>query len=173
MSFHISLKGDQDMDYKIMDKKGFRVVGKSIKVTTRNGENFRRIPKFWDECIEDGSCEQIYKLSSNGDVLGICMEFCNEQDEFTYMIAAETSEAAPAGMVEKEIPTATWAVFQSIGPMPGAIQAVTQRIFSEWFPATGYEHADAPELEVYPPGNGSDPNYRCEVWIPIVRKSNL
>jgi AraC family transcriptional regulator len=73
-------------------------------------------------------------------------------------------------IVEKEIPASTWAVFESIGPMPGAIQKVWKRIFSEWFPATGYEHADAPELEVYLPGDPSDSNYKCEVWIPIINK---
>ncbi len=158
------------MDYQIIEKEAFRVVGKGIRVTNRDGENFRRIPQFWGECKEDGSCAEIGKLSADGNVLGICMDFCPEQDEFTYLIAAQTSQPKPAGMEEQEIPAATWAVFQSVGPMPGAIQAVWQRIFSEWFPATGYEHADGPELEVYPPGNGSDADYRCEVWIPILRK---
>ncbi|MBO8155785.1 MAG: GyrI-like domain-containing protein [Bacillaceae bacterium] len=46
-----------------------------------------------------------------------------------------------------------------------------QRIFSEWFPATGYEHADAPELEVYYSGNPNDENYRSEVWTPIKNKT--
>ena len=27
-----------------------------------------------------------------------------------------------------------------------------QRIFSEWFPSSGWEHADAPELEIYSAG---------------------
>jgi AraC family transcriptional regulator len=54
--------------------------------------------------------------------------------------------------------------------MPGAIQKVWERIFQEWFPATGYEHAEAPELEVYPDGNTAAEDYRCEVWIPVVKK---
>lgn len=50
------------------------------------------------------------------------------------------------------------------------IQQVTERIFQEWLPATGYEHAEAPELEVYPGGDTRADDYRCEVWIPVVKK---
>ena len=51
------------------------------------------------------------------------------------------------------IPSATWAVFESVGVMPDAIQNVWQQIYSEWFSSMGYEHAGGPELEVYPIGD--------------------
>ncbi|TCT16214.1 GyrI-like small molecule binding protein [Natranaerovirga pectinivora] len=99
------------------------------------------------------------------------MEFDLENEEFAYVIAVEKPEVGLAGdFVEKEVPSATWAVFESIGPLPKAMQDIWRRIFSEWFPATGYEHADAPELEVYLPGNISDEDYKCEIWIPIIKK---
>ena len=71
---------------------------------------------------------------------------------------------------EYEISAQTWAVFESIGPMPDAIQKVWGRICSEWFPATSFEHADAPDLEVYPAGDAGSEDYRCEVWVPIIKK---
>jgi len=51
------------------------------------------------------------------------------------------------------IPSSTWAIFESVGAMPDAIQDVWKRIFSEWFPTSNYEHDKGPELEVYPPGD--------------------
>lgn len=69
----------------------------------------------------------------------------------------------------REIPASTWAVFTSVGPMPSAIQNVWERIYKEWFPATGYEHAGTAELEVYPEGDNGSDDYRCEVWIPVVK----
>ena len=45
-----------------------------------------------------------------------------------------------------------------------------KQIFEEWFPSTGYEHAPAPELEVYLPGDVDSKDYRCQVWIPIVKE---
>lgn len=57
--------------------------------------------------------------------------------------------------------------FESTGPMPQAIQQVWKRIYAEWLPASGYEHTGMPELEVYPEGNNTAEDYRCEVWIPV------
>lgn len=99
------------------------------------------------------------------------MDFDHEQESFTYMIGVENRESdIPESFVKTKIPASTWAVFEVIGPTPEAIQNVWQRIFAEWFPATGYEHADAPELEVYPPGDTQDDRYRCEIWVPILKK---
>lgn len=170
ISFQISLKGDKDMDYKIVEKEAFKVVGKAIRVTTKDGENFKRIPKFWEESCQNGFYEKLCSISEGADILGICMnDFSNEQ--FTYVIATEKPEGFISDhLTETEIPASTWAVFESVGPMPDSIQKLWGRIFQEWFPATSYEHADAPELEVYPRGNVDSPDYRCEVWVPIVKK---
>lgn len=68
------------------------------------------------------------------------------------------------------IPPLTWAVFPGKGKMPDSIQVVWKRIFSEWFPAMDYEHAEGPELEVYLPEPCDDGESSFEVWIPIVKK---
>ena len=92
-------------------------------------------------------------------------------DDLTYMVGVEAGpEAIGDGLIGYTVPAATWAVFASVGPLPGAIQQTFVRIFQEWFPATGYEHAFAPELEMYTDGDTNADDYRCEVWIPIVKK---
>jgi AraC family transcriptional regulator len=94
------------------------------------------------------------------------------QEDFNYMIGCQTTRDVldEEGYESRMIPAFTWAIFTSDGPMPGAIQSLFGRIFQEWFPSTGYEHAGGPELEVYPPGNVMAEDYRCEVWIPIVKR---
>ncbi|SMC89693.1 AraC family transcriptional regulator [Sporomusa malonica] len=170
LSFHLSIKGDQDMDYRIVSKEGFQVVGKTLKVTTKDGENFKRIPKFWNECYQDGSCPKLCQ-SGKENLFGICLDMNHEQEEFTYMIAVEGgSHQFDAEFVTKEIPASNWAVFTCVGAIPAAIQQTWNRIYQEWFPATGYEHAGTAELEVYPPGDSGSDEYRCEVWIPILKK---
>jgi AraC family transcriptional regulator len=42
-----------------------------------------------------------------------------------------------------------------------------QRIYGEWFPSSGWEHADAPELEIYSAGDGREADYYSEIWIPL------
>lgn len=169
LSFHISIKGDKNMNYKMIDKGSFTVIGKQTRITAVDGENFKQVPKFWDDCMNDGSYEWMCSKAGKLGVLGVSMDLHNfNKGFFTYMIGVEeTTDSLPEGYVSVPIPAATWAVFESIGQLPEAIQDITRRIFSEWFPATGYEHDCAPELEVYPEGDIYSPNYKCEVWIPV------
>lgn len=168
ISFHLSLKGDQDMNYKIVDKEAFNVIGKSMEVKCDDKE---QISGFWQECHQNGTIGKLSSLGNGGNLLGVCMNMQPESGDFTYMIAAPTDLNAPAeGFSLTTIPRSTWAIFQAVGPVPNAIQNVFERIFQEWFPATGYEVANAPELEVYTPGDMSAEDYLCEIWIPIIKK---
>jgi len=162
------------MNYKIVEKPEFKVAGKSIRVPTKDGQNMVLIPEFWQTCMQDGTVPKLAGLASNGAVvkdalLGICMDFSANMDEFTYMVAVDTS-TTPDGMVERTIPSATWAVFEAKGPMPDAIQNVWAAIWSQFFAVEPYAHAAAPDLEIYPEGDVTDPGYISEVWVPVVSK---
>ena len=177
ISFHIALKGGNDMDYRIIEKPAFDVIGKARKFTTVNGENFIKIPQFWNEFIEAKHYDVLMKLTqgkvgpvTGADSLGVCIAG-ETMEVFTYAIGVQKPEGADtAGFDIIHIPAATWAIFESVGPMPKAIQDVTVQIFQEWFPSTGYEHDARPELEVYLPGDPNSPDYRCQVWMPVVKK---
>ncbi len=171
LSFHLSLKGDEDMDYRIVERDAFQVVGKVKRFCTKDGEHLRRIPEFWGECDQNGTWDRLGPYADGRASLGICLEMEYGKEHFTYMIGVE-SEAAPRGseFAARIIPASTWAVFTSIGPLPGAIQELTSRIYREWFPATGYEHAGTAEMEVYPAGDTQAADYCCEVWVPIKKK---
>ena len=89
------------------------------------------------------------------------------------MIGAVVPVEADAGsFAVLEVPALTWAIFptgeHTDEETTEAIQAVWKRIYPEWFPTSGYEHADGPEFEMYHNlGNG---RYVSEVWIPVVKK---
>jgi AraC family transcriptional regulator len=170
--FQIQLKGAERMNYKIIERDEFKIVGKSIRVSTVDGENFKAIPEFWEECCSSGFYDELTEKMGDLGVMGVCGVDCDSQkDEFTYMVAIEKPESKiDFDVVEREIPASTWAVFESIGPMPDAIQEVWKRIFAEWFPSTGYEHAGTFELEIYYPGNPNDADYKSEVWVPIIKE---
>lgn len=171
ISFHLSLKGDQDMDYKIVKREAFQVVGKAKTISTKDGQNYKQVPEFWQENMRDKTEERLAPYCKNGNCLGICMDMDMKQEQFVYLIAVESDRVSESPeFVTRIIPASTWAVFTSMGPLPGAIQRVWERIWQEFFPATGYEHAGTAELEVYPPGDTCAADYRSEVWIPIVKK---
>jgi len=171
ISFHLSLKGDKDMDYRIVEKESFTLVGKTMEVSCSDGGQSHGISEFWAKSAADGTIGRIVSLVNGDTLYGVCLDMKPGTGDLTYMIAGETDSAdSEAGLSLKTIPAATWAVFPCVGPIPGSIQNVFQRIFQEWFPATGYEHAGLPEMEVYPSGNTEAEDYRCEVWIPVVKK---
>jgi AraC family transcriptional regulator len=176
ISFHISLIGGNDMDYKIIEKPAFDVVGRGKKFTTKNMEQAIKIPQFWQEFSASEEYQKLSKLGGGkpGPVTGAEMLSAilpnekNTWDPIIYTICIEKPDKT-ADFDVFHIPAATWAIFESIGPMPGAIQEVTRKIFQEWFPSTGYEHDAKPELEVYLPGDPNSQDYHCQVWMPVVK----
>lgn len=167
LSFHISIKGDKDMNYKIIKKGSFTVVGKQTRISMVDEKNFKQVPDFWNDYIEDSSYEWI---SSKAGKLGVSKDFDKYKDGFNYMIAIEEiKDPLPKEYIAATIPAATFAIFESLGPLPETSHALLRRIFSQWFPSTGYQHDRAPELEVYPVGDMFSSYYRCELWIPIVK----
>ncbi|GGH87868.1 AraC family transcriptional regulator [Pullulanibacillus pueri] len=170
MIIQVNLKGVDPMNYRVVEKKAFKVVGVKRAYSFENGENLTGIPKFWDDVNTDGTCDQLFELNTGQikGVLGVCVDqSALKPKTMDYWVATEVDGKEETPFDSLDIPAAKWAVFEVHGPMPGAIQKVWQQVFSEWFPSSGYEHAEGPELEVYSPGNPSDANYYSEVWIPV------
>lgn len=169
LSFHISIRGDKNMNYRIIDKGSFTIIGKQTRISAVDGESFKQVPGFWHKCMNDGSYEWMCSKAGNLGVIGASTDLQNfNKGFFNYTIGIEKiNEALPKGYTSVNIPAATWAVFESVGPLPEALHDIVRRIFSEWFPATGYQHGCAPELEVFPVGDMFSEDYRCEIWIPI------
>ena len=173
ITFQISIKGATIMNYRIEEKGQIRVVGMKISSTMENGACYTQIPKFWAQTAQSGKVAEIASLIDREPfgILGIssCDGVPNES-KFDYYIAAATDKPIPEGTEEFTIPAATWAIFECIGPMPNAIQDLQKRIVTEWLPSSGYEYGKAPDIEVYYDEDGTKPDTRSEVWIPVVKK---
>ncbi len=178
ISFHISIKGAVEMDYKIVDKESFRAVGIRLHTTMENEEGFSKVPAFWGENTQNGNLMKVAQLMNKEPfgLLGVsvCNETGNEMwnnSEFDYYIAASTDQAIPVGMEEVIIPAATWAVFECIGPVHLVLQDFHKRIVTEWLPTSGYEYAYAPDIEVYLGEDPTTPDYKTQVWLPVKKKA--
>ncbi len=156
------------MNYRIEKKESFKVVGKSIPVTTKYGENFKIIPKFWQENWADGTMQKILPRVGSLGVMGICYDFKMEEETFRYMIATQPDKIGDLLQEVLEIPELTWAVFPGEGTLPDSMQKLWKQIFNEWFPATDYEHDDGPELEIYLSRENDIDKY--EIWVPVIHK---
>ncbi len=170
LKLEISLKGGYFMNYKIIDKESFTVLGVSKEFNYENCK--QEIPLFWQRHYEEGNGKYVCGM------FGINIDEKMGNDSFEYLIADlyDSKMEIPEGFVTRTIPAFTWAVFSCVGPMPTALQDVSTKIFSEWLPAlkeyefaAGYcvEMYDAPDK--YPNGT-QDENYHTEIWIPIQKK---
>jgi len=181
VSFNIMLKGGIDVDYKIIDKPAFDVIGRGRKFTTKNMEQAIKIPQFWQEFLASPEDQALDKLNvsrtgpiTGGMSLGVIMPYKKDAstmeawDPIIYAICIEKPGKAAVGDFDVyHIPAATWAVFDCTLVN---LQDVTGRIFTEWFPSTGYEHDTKPEIEVYFPEDPKTKVMNCQVWMPIVKK---
>ena len=161
--FKFVLKGDTEMEYQIVQKESFRIVGFHTSIPKDQEESFQVVPRFWGE-VRHRLGELIPLMDPiNPGVLGVCT--CH-LEENVYFIAVASSAPVPEGMGEWTVPAATWAVFTGTGQQPTAIQELQKRVVTEWLPDSGYEWAQAPDVEVYLNEPGAE-EQRFQVWLPI------
>lgn len=167
ISFKITIKGVDEMKYRIEKVQGFRLAGAVKTVTTVNGENFRVIPQMWQDAWEDGTMVKMKDTCKEGrpEFYGVC--YNPRGEEFDYMIAVESDAPLLEGMKELIIEEQEYVKFECRGKLPEAQQNIWKRLYTEWFPNSGYEHAEAPELEWYSEENMDSDSYLSEIWIPI------
>lgn len=167
--FQTTVRGTQEMNYRIERKDPIRILGRKIALSPSLEENFKITPAFWQECTMDGTIEKLAAMMDT-DLYGMMgVSTCNEQDKWEYFIAAATTKQNST-FEEFIIPSSTWAVFYQEGPLI-KIQELEARIVTEWLPTSGYEYANAPEIELY--FNPDPDNAKYEIWIPIVRKGEV
>jgi AraC family transcriptional regulator len=61
-------------------------------------------------------------------------------------------------------------VFENRGALPFALIDSEMYAFREWLPNSGYDHANAPEMEVYPIDHSTLGGTLVEFWLPIRKK---
>jgi len=166
IQFKITIKGANEMNYRIETKESFRVIGISSPLHKELEKNFAIVPQMWQKASTDGT---IPKLASKMNdfpkgLLGISA--CNDTEQWRYYIAVASTDHAE-DLEEYTVPKATWAIFSGEGTNQ-SIQELEQRIVTEWLPTSGYEYGSAPDIEVYL--NPDPQNAKYEVWIPITKK---
>lgn len=170
LKLKLLLEGGYIMEYKIVEKEAFKVVG--VSKIFNSETSYKDLPLFWSEHYQSGNGKYICGM------YGVCIEPAEKSQEFEYMIADayDAEKKLPSEFKVLEIPKHTWAVFPCVGPMPTALQKVNTKIYSEWLPncteyelAGGYDIEYYSELSRYENGN-QDEKYYSEIWIPIKRK---
>lgn len=169
----IVLKGATAMDYRIKEMPAFTLTGIGFRTRATEGQSYREIPAYWDAIMADGrwaALEASVRPESPFGVCAACAEFDAQCEDFLYLVGIEAPRdraRLPQGARDLLVPAATWGIFAARGPLPGSIQEVWKRVWTEWFPGSGWEAAPGPQLEVYSRGDNQAPDYHSEVWIPL------
>ncbi|MED2751123.1 AraC family transcriptional regulator [Bacillus thuringiensis] len=175
MTFQLSIQGGNEMNYRIEEKEPFRIIGITKRVPiVFNGVN-EEIASMWKSLNPESI--QTLKSLSNMEPNGIISASTNfsegrmeEKGELDHYIGVATTKDCPEQFKQLEVAASTWAIFEAVGPFPDALQNVWGRIYSEWFPSSNYELAEGPEILWNEQKDISSPNFKSEIWIPILKK---
>lgn len=174
LSVKITLSGGNIMDYKIIEKNAFDIIEKVEAHTVENSENAKSIPDFWMRSHNDGTVKTLLDTTTDRTyIFGVCYGNLPENAKtFDYSIAAkcDNNTVVPEGFRKNTIPARTWAVFECKGAMPNAMQDMWHKIISEFFPTSGYQPTYEMDIETYTDGNMGSPDYRSEIWVPVIKK---
>ncbi|PFJ01395.1 AraC family transcriptional regulator [Priestia megaterium] len=175
MTFQLSIKGGNEMNYRIEEKEAFHIVGIKERVPIIfHGVN-PKIAAMW-ESLNDETIRKLKELS-NVTPLGLLSASVNfsegrmeEKGQLDHYIGVATTKDCPDHLVQLEVPAETWAVFEAVGPFPDTLQDVWGRIYSEWFPSSNYEQVEGPEILWNEHKNVTSPTFKSEIWIPVLKK---
>ena len=142
------VKETAKMEPRIVEKEAFTVVGIPFKGQISSGpyadgEHNNEIGQAWNEL--NARYAEIKHVTGPG--IGLCFGMPNtEQPWYIAGMQVSRAEDVPAGMMPMTVPNQKYAVFECTLP---AIGETYQYIMEQWQPRTGYQHADAPDFELY------------------------
>ncbi|MBD5113998.1 MAG: AraC family transcriptional regulator [Ruminococcaceae bacterium] len=161
LKIKLTLEGGTIMEYKIVKKAAFTVIGRSRRFLYEN--SYQEIPKFWQEHM---------KSPESANIIGMYgLSVDNKERDFEYYIADNycPQKDIPDGYATYTLPAGLWAIFPCRGPMVDTLQSTNTRIWNEWLPnCREYKLVGNYNIEAYfaPTHNDPKDDY-CEIWIPV------
>ncbi|MEU9040138.1 MULTISPECIES: AraC family transcriptional regulator [unclassified Kitasatospora] len=174
MSFRLVVEGSSSMEYRIVEKPDFRIVGRKARVTLIYQGVNPGIAEFIKGLGQE-AVERITALTGPdpAGIVSVTDDYSpnrEEGSELTYWHAVVAREDAvvPEDLDVLEVPAGTWAVFRNTGPFPQALQEMWGHVASQWFPSNPYEARPGPEIlqTRFVPGAA---DAEAELWIPVSR----
>jgi AraC family transcriptional regulator len=172
MSFRLTVEGSGSMEYRIVDKDAFALVGRKARVPlVHEGMNpaivafIRSIDKETTERIEALSDQEPKGIVNVSDNLADSRQ---EGTELDYWHGVVTSAAPPEDLDALPVQAGSWAVFTTSGAFPQAVQYLWRDVFTQWFPSNPYRSRPGPEISrVRVSADGTEAD--AELWIPVER----
>lgn len=176
LSFVITVKGGISMEYRIIDKPAFHLVGVSKRVPMQFEGVNQEIVKLAQSITEEQRKEmralqniepyEIVNASYNADA-----NFLKEEGDLTHLIGVLTTKDKVSDQLDQVcVEACTWAVFPNEGPFPSTLQETMAKTYSEWLPTSDYEIIQAPNFSFTKMDETKKDYAYSEIWIPIRKK---
>ncbi|MFJ2849558.1 AraC family transcriptional regulator [Streptomyces rubiginosohelvolus] len=175
LTFRLVVEGSSAMRYSLVEKNAFRVVGKKARVPLIHEGPNPAIAEF----IRGIGREELDRIAALSDqepagIVGVSDQLDPSRAEGTeldYYHGVVTGAAEPPGDLDAlDVPAGTWAVFESEGEFPQALQHLWRDVFTQWFPSNPYASRPGPEiLRVRLTEDGK--RAEAELWIPVERSA--
>ena len=156
------------MEYQIVRREEFRIVGFRIPLPMDVEEGFQAVPQFWGETgPRIGALIPLMDPGTPG-LLGVST--CHREEENYYYIAVASNAPAPEGAHACTVPSENFSSFSSSAETAYYILEQDKMFRGEWLPDSGYEWAQAPDVEVYLSEPGAE-ELQFQVWLPIQKET--
>ncbi|MFI5760893.1 MULTISPECIES: AraC family transcriptional regulator [unclassified Streptomyces] len=173
MSFRVVVEGSTAMRYRIVEKEPFRVLGRKARVPlVHEGANAAATAHV--EGLDERTVRRMKELAGPEPtgVLSAVVYLTDSREEGAeadYWVGVVSGPETVAGDLDAlDVPAGTWAVFDSHGPYPSALQALWRDVFTQWFPSNPYTSRPGPELLLTRPVEiGAETG--SQLWIPVER----
>ncbi len=101
----------------------------------------------WQEASVNKTIQKLAAMMDTPLMGLLGVSVCNDEEQWKYFIAVSSTKTSDM-FEEYPVPASTWAIFSGTGTNQ-SIQELEQKIITEWLPTSGYEYANAPDIEVY------------------------
>lgn len=177
MTFYLTIRGGEEMEYRIVEKPAFWLAGVSARVHMQfEGVNpaiaelARRITEEQRERmreLQDLEPFEIVNASYDADY-----GFKEEKGDLTHLIGVLTSRNPEDDLLDAvPVPASIWAVFPVEGEFPSAMQETTARVYAEWLPSSNYELVPAPLFSFTRMTNEERNIAYSEIWVAVKEAS--
>ncbi|NDZ58559.1 AraC family transcriptional regulator [Streptomyces anulatus] len=172
LTFRLVVEGSTAMQYKLVEKEAFRVVGRKARVPLIHEGPNPAIAEF----IRGIGREELDRIAALSDqepagIVGVSDQLDPSRAEGTeldYYHGVVSAAAPPEDLDALDVPAGTWAVFENEGEFPQALQYLWRDVFTQWFPSNPYASRPGPEImRVRLSEDGK--RARAELWIPVER----
>lgn len=176
LSFIITVKGGNSVEFRIVEKPAFNFVG----VIKRVPMQFEGVNNAIVELAKSITNEQKEEMHSLKDIepyeivnasYDADYHFMKEEGNLTHLIGVLTTKDEVSNQLEKvPVKACTWAIFPNEGPFPTTLQDTMAKTYSEWLPSSDYEVINAPTFSFTKMDKDKKDYAYSEVWIPVRKK---